>query len=209
MQSGNFSFSTRIQHLVETNILRLDIHLPIHSPTHPFGLVFWILEDSLMKRNVVRLMTIVAVACASLLVFESQANATLFGGSHGGNGCHGSRGSHGSFGGLGGRLGGGHRWGKDCCESSCEEAPKCEEAAPCCKCECKCECPEPTCEKCCDSDCGDKHCGRKHRNRCGRLGRHNDCGCESGCNGGEAVESAPAESAAPAEEAAPAAPPAT
>jgi hypothetical protein len=68
-----------------------------------------------MKRNVIRVMLGLAVACAALLVLESQANAGLFG-----------RGSCGSAGGRGQRDGC-HRWGQSSCNNGCEEAAPCEE----------------------------------------------------------------------------------
>lgn len=172
----------------------------------------WFLEDSLMKRNVVRMTIGMAVACAALMV-TSSADAGLFGshggrGSFGGWGSGGGHGSNGSFGGLFRRHGscGSHGgWGGcgNSCESSCEET-KCEEAAPAE--ETKCEACEAEASCGCESSCN-SGCGHRHR----LFGRHRGCGgCSSGCESscseceGAATEGAPAEHAAPA--AAPAAP---
>jgi len=114
-----------------------------------------------MKRNVVRLMLVVAVAVVAQLALSSQAEAKLFGGRNGGGGLFGGRHS----GGCG-------------CEQSCE--PVCEAAPVCCE-------PAPTCG--CDDGCG--HGNRKGRLFGGRRNKGgHGCGCESSCSsgcGGEVV----------------------
>lgn len=151
-----------------------------------------------MKSNLVRLMFVVAVACVSLVLMESQADA--FFGRFRNRGC------------------GGHRqhW-SSCntgCASSCAPVSRCVVEQADCGCANNCGCATA-----CDSGCGNRrHCGifgrRHHRHGCG--GCDSGCGgCNSGCGasqsgcacgGGEVIQGQVVEPAPVEGEAVPAAP---
>ncbi len=110
-----------------------------------------------MKRNLVRLMLMVATVFAVLVVLESQADARLFG-----------------------RRGGGHRHHRCHQQVCCEPAPTCCEPAPVEDCG-GCEAAPADCG--CESDCGCNN-GRGHRRHHRHNGGGCNGGCHSGCNGG-------------------------
>lgn len=149
-----------------------------------------------MKSNLGRMMFVVAIACVSLVLMESQADA--FFGRFRNRGCCGQR----------------QHWSS--CNTGC--ASSCAPVSSCSSCaveQVDCGCASNRgCASSCDSGCGNRrHCGifgrRHHRRGCGGCdsgcgscssGCDSGCGgCQSGCDGGEVivqeqeVESAPTE----------------
>ena len=129
-----------------------------------------------MKRNVVRLMMVLAVAAVTIVATSSQAEAGLFGGRGGGR----------FFGGRHGGCGG--------CEATCEPAPVCCEPAPA----------DCGCNNGCGHRSGGFFGRFRNRGPCGcDSGCNNGCG---GTVIESAPATPPAAPAAPAGGAAPAAP---
>jgi hypothetical protein len=129
--------------------------------------VFW--RILLMKRNLVRLMLVLAVAVVAQFAVESQAEAGLFGRNGGG----------------GGRLFGG-RHNNGCYQQSCQ--PVCCEPAPVVDCGCATDC--------CNGG-GRRHRGRRHQNGCCDTGCQSGCNGSIQSSGTLMLEGTPTDAGAP------------
>lgn len=163
-----------------------------------------------MKLNLVRVTFMMAIACLSLVVMESQADA-FFGRFRNRGACGGHHRQSSCF---------SHGWGGGCassCAPSCAPVSRCAPVSDCAPSDCGACASDSGCQSSCDRGCGlGRLFGRRHhKSGCGGCQSACDSGCgggggcDSGCGGGcggeviyeGEVESAPSEPAEAAPEA--------